>query len=74
MQINATKFSIFWAELSGIQKYVSFASIHFGRECSDKNFGKIIVYEKKIQFSDLMWIIENKQNNSWLKGCPEHKQ
>ena len=55
MQINATKFSIFWKGLSAIQKYVSFASIHFGRECSDKNFGKIIVYVyEKIQLSDLM--------------------
>lgn len=53
-KLTLQNFLVFWAGLSGIQKYVSFASIHLGRECSDKNFGKIIVHVyKKIQFSEL---------------------
>lgn len=43
MQINNIKFSILGQDFPGF-KTVSFARINFRRKCSDKKFGKIIVY------------------------------
>lgn len=43
MQINNINF-LFWDKTFWDSKLFPFARINFGKECSDKKFGKIIVY------------------------------